>query len=256
MRSERVAVVGTVSFWMNVFTDTPQVSGCCLQSINNVQNSTLNYVIPYGYSTDAESADYSMLWMKAHAVHAIALGGPQTREQYKAFHFPDRFQGRLSLLWQQGDDYIYRVPARASGLARVVRRGDLVVHPPANGIDVQELRRFVEALDNSGLPVVQTMWEGTNQATISGTLEPGHVISVAVNHDSGWQAHVNERVVPVRGDGLGLLVVEPGCSGRCEIVVRWSPGWEPVIAISLALTALVGGLLWIRREKKFGTWSA
>jgi hypothetical protein len=238
MQGERVVVPGTVSYWMNVFTDTPQINGCCDQSIFNFQNRIANYIIYAGHESARQSADYSILWMKAYAVHAIGIGGPRSKEHYKPANFPYRFQNRLPLLWQRDDDYIYAVPERAPGLARVVRSSDLIRHPPENGIDVPELRPFVAALDDPTLPILKTTWMGPNTARMDGVLTPDHVISVAMNFDKGWTATANGREVPVRKDGLGLIAIEPRCAGACNVELHWSAGWEPRIAWMFALTAI------------------
>ncbi len=249
MHGERVLAPGTVQFWMNEFTDTPQMGGCCLQSLVNPENLIADYITAAGYQSDAESADYSTLWMKAYAVHAVAIGGPQSREWYKDFKFPDRFRDRLPLAWSSGDDFIYRVPERVSGLARVVRKSDLVTHPPVNGIDVSEMRPFVAALDDPSLPVASWQWHDTNTASIRATFTPGQVIAVALNYDKGWQASVAGRKVPVRPDGLGFVVIEPGCSGPCEVQMHWSPGIEPWIVVPLALLTFVLSLAWSVRSR-------
>ncbi len=238
MQGERVMAPGTVSYWMNVFTDTPQMMGCCGPSMVNPMSRTASYIIYAGYESDQQSADYSTLWMKAYAVHAIALGGPASKEPYKPAAYPNRFQNRLPLLWQRGDDYIYGVPERTPGLARVVRSSDLVQRPPVNGIDVAELRPFVAALEDSTLPMIKTNWTGPNTARIDGILGPDQLISVAMNFDKGWNATANHREVPVRRDGLGFIVIEPRCAGACEIEMHWSAGWEPRIAWIAALVAL------------------
>jgi hypothetical protein len=244
LHGQRVAAPGTVSFWMNVFTGTPQFAGCCEQSVVNPRNFIGNYIVGAGYRTDAESADYSLLWMKAWAVQAVAIGGPASREAYKAFQFPRRFEGRLPLLWSRGDDFIYRVPARAPGLARVVRAADLVRDAPENGIDARQLRPFVAALEDESLPLASFEWRGANAAHIEGVLQPEQVLSVAVNYHPGWTALVNRRPTPVRPDGLGLIALEPHCAGTCAVELRWSAGPESWLAIPVALLALVGALLW------------
>jgi len=249
MQGERVVAPGTVSYWMNVFTDTPQINGCCDQSIANHQNRIANYIIFAGHESAQQSADYSILWMKAYAVHAIAIGGPRSKEHYKPANFPYRFQNRLLLLWQHDDDYIYAVPERVQGLARVVRSSDLVRHPPENGIDVTELRPFVAALDDSTLPIVRTTWMGPNTARMEGVVGPDHLISVAMNFDKGWSAVANGRDVPVRKDGLGFIAIEPRCTGACEVELRWSAGWEPRIAWLFALTAIGVLIFYCRRER-------
>lgn len=238
----RVLVPGSTSFWMNIFTETPQMTGCCDQSLTNPSNQIAAYISYAGYQSDAESADYSLLWMKAYAVQAVAIGGPNSREYYKDFRFPQRFRERLSLIWSRGDDFIYRVPERAPGLARVVRASDLVKHLPQNGIDADELRHFAGALDNSALPIASFNWESPNDARISGDLQPEHLVELAINYDSGWSASANGRVLTPRADGLGFIVLDPRCSGACEIRLHWSAGWEGRITIAGALAVLIGFL--------------
>jgi hypothetical protein len=248
IHTERVMASGTTSDWMNIFTDTPQLRGCCEQSATNPEDRIADYVIRQGYRSEEQTADYSLLWLKAYAVHAVAIGGPHSREHYKDFEYPYRFEGRLPLDWQEGDDRIYRVPARAPGLARVTRSETVVRHPPQNGIDVAELRKFVADLDNPALPILETSWQGPNRATIRGSLAPDDVISVAVNFDRGWTASANGRPAHVYKDGLGFIVIQPNCSTSCVVELRWTAGWEPQIAEAFALLALAAGIFSWWRE--------
>jgi hypothetical protein len=246
-RGGRVDTPGTVSFWMNAFTDTPQLTGCCEQSSPTREDFIVDYVTAVGYRSDAESADYTLLWMKAFAVEAFAAGGPASREHYHSFHFPYRFRGKLPLFWQNGDDFIYRIPERTPGLVRIVRTRDLVKRPPENGIDVADLRPFVAALDDPALPIASTRWHDVNHARISATMKTDQALSVAINYDPGWKATANGTPVPVREDGLGLLAIDPRCSGDCAIDLHWSPGAEPWICLAISLSALAASLvLWLQ----------
>jgi hypothetical protein len=249
MHGERALTPGTVQFWMNVFTATPQMTGCCEQSVLTHQDIIAGYVTAAGYQTDAESSDFSMLWMKAFAVRAVAIGGPRSREFYKQFSFPDRYKGRLAVAWSSGDDYIYSVPARVTGLARVVHRENLVSHPPANGIDVAEMRRFVADLDDPSLPAASWKWKDTNSASMTAILKPEHVIAVAVTYHPGWTASVGGNQVSIHSDGLGFVVIEPKCSGPCTVEMHWGPGIEPWIVVPAAMLMLAGALLWCRASK-------
>ena len=245
----RVFTAGTQSFWMNLFAERPQFAGCCDQSVTNRGDFVARWVVAKGYQTDEESADYSLLWLKAYAVKAIAMGGPKSRGHYKDFDFPYRFRGRLQAIYEDGDDFIYQVPERAPGLARVVRPGDLVKHPPENGIDVKELRAFVAALDDERLPIANFRWSDTNTAEVSAVMERGQAVEVAVTWDPGWSATVEGRPVAVRQDGLGFLALEPECAGTCNIEMTWSAGWEPRVAIGLAVLALMTGLGLVAQER-------
>lgn len=244
MGGQRIFTRGTFGFWVNAFTSTPQMSGFFDQSISNHEDRIASYIVSAGYNSDRESADYSLLWLKAWAADAIQIGGPKTADSYHDYQFPDRFKGILPLVWSQGDDYVYRVPERTKGLARVVRPRDLMKHPPVNGIDVTELRPFVAALDDPSLPQSKFDWQGVNAAKITGSLTPDEVYSVAVNYDPGWTAMHNGKPVPVHADGMGMIVVEPGCSGDCTVEMQWTQRWEPAFVIGAFLLTLAGCVSW------------
>jgi len=244
MHGQRIFTRGTFGFWLNAFTETPQVSGFFDQSLTNFEDRIASYVIAAGYRSDSESADYALLWLKAWAADAIQVGGPNTADFYKDYQFPNRFRDTLPLAWSRGDDSVYRVPERTPGLARVVPMAMLVRHRPANGIDVTELRPFVKALDDVSLPKAQFQWQGPNAAKISGIFAPGQAIAVAINYDSGWTANSGGHSVPLRADGLGLIAIEPACSGTCEIRMQWSPRWEPAFGIAVFLLALISSAVW------------
>ncbi len=244
MQGQRIFTLGTFGFWLNVFTETPQAAGFFEQSLNNVEDTIETYVVTVGYLSDKESADYSLLWLKAWAADAIQLGGPNSANVYKDYLFPNRFRSVLPVVWSRGDDRVYRVPERTPGLARVVRIRDLVQHPPVNGIDVAELRPFVQALDDSSLPTAQFRWQGVNAAVISGSFAPDQAVAVSMNYDPGWTATSNGRPVALHADGLGLVAIEPKCTGPCEIEMRWSARWEPAFASMMFLLALTSSILW------------
>lgn len=254
MRGERVLAPGTVQLWINVFAGTPQMIGCCDQSVVNRANAIAKYITQTGFENAAESGDYSLLWMKIFAVHAVAIGGPRSREAYRDFAFPDRFAGRLPLLWSSGDDFIYGVPERVAGLARVVRLKDVVRDPPANGIDVAEIRPFVAALDDSTLPAASWRWNDTDSASAYAVTTPDEVFAISLNYDPGWKATAAGKPVTVRPDGLGFIVVEPHCAGPCTVELHWSPGMEPwVVAFASALALIAGtiGILRMRSSRKY-----
>lgn len=115
LHGERVLTIGSVMFWLNTFNDTPQMRGLFEHSLTNFQNMSYGFMVTGGGGSTDQAADGSILWMKAMAVHAVAIGGPKSREAYHDFAYPYRFDGHLQLAWVNGDDYIYRVPARDPG---------------------------------------------------------------------------------------------------------------------------------------------
>ena len=96
MGGRRVFAPGSVSYWMNIFTDTPQLGGCCDQGIPHWQQKVALYVIYSGQNAGARDAEISLLWLQAYGVHAIGVSGPGSGEHYKPFANPHKFDGVLT----------------------------------------------------------------------------------------------------------------------------------------------------------------
>ncbi len=254
MAGSRVMAPGSTSIFLNAFTDTPQLGGGFDQGAVNWYNRVAVYVIYTGQNAGDRDAETSILWLKAFGVRAVAVGGSASGEHYKPFVHPRKFEGLLPEVWRDGDDYIYLVPARSDSLAHVVRSGDLVDRPPMHGLDVDQVRRYVAAIEDPGLPPAEMAWTSRHSARIVAELHKDQLVSVQVTYHPGWRATVNGVRRPVRGDKIGLMVVEPRCEGRCTIDLTYDGGTEMKAAKTASLTGLVICLLWaaVSRQRKRG----
>ena len=231
LRGARVMVPGTISFFLQDFTDTPQLGGGFENGVVNYQGRIAQFEITSGAGTTAlNDVPLSVLWMKAFGIQAVAAGGKQTREFYHHFANGAKFAGILPELFRDGDDAIYRVPLRTPSLAHVMARSQLVVNPPINGIDVGELRRYVEAIDDPALPEAQFVWKTQHSAEILADLTQGQVAQIQITYHKGWRASVNGISAPIIPDGLGFFAVAPDCTGRCRIELVYDGGDEQRIA--------------------------
>src|ERR1017187_2391558 len=109
----------------------------------------------------------------------------------------------MTELWRDSGDVIYEVPRRSRSLAHVMLAGDLVQLPPA-----------------------EFHWRAPSAASVTADLRPGQILSVQMSWDKGWNASVDGRPVPIRGDKLGQVVVEPRCSGPCTVELNYDGGAE------------------------------
>ena len=202
----------------------------------------------YGLNTDlsAENRAFenSLLWFKALGVRAVAVSGPRSTEVYKPFYHPRKFEGRLPVLWRDGDDVIYEAQGSDYSLAHAVAAGALVKQTPEHGVDTAPLIPYVAALDLPGA-ALPLRWLDNETAVISGHLKPGQVVSVQVNAHPGWHATIGDSPRQILRDKLGFMAVVPNCTGDCTIRLHYDGGMEMHLARWINRLAILGSLLWI-----------
>lgn len=233
----RVMVPGSTSFWLTAFTDTPELAGGPEQGVINTMILFAIYGIYYG--TDAigpRNGETSVVWLKALGVHAVGVSGPASGEVYKPFRNPKQFEGLLDPLYRDGDDVMYRVGSADASLARVVPRSSIVSRTPDNGINVDPLRPYVTALEDSRLPHADFRWTSPHSANIAADVQSaGQAISIQETWHSGWHATANGHAIPVKRDAIGFMYFEPERAGPVSIQLFFDGGPEALIAKWLSL---------------------
>jgi hypothetical protein len=245
MHGARVMAPGSTSFFMNIFTDTPQLGGGFDQGVSNWENRVASWVLYTDQNAGDQAGEISILWLKAYGVRAVAVGGPASGEYYRPFQHPRKFEGLLAEVWRRGDDYIYSVPARSDSLAHVVGADSLVSTPPIHGLDVGGIRRYVAAIENPDLPLATMDWTSRHSARIvAAGLHRDQRISVQVTYHPGWRASVGGGRRPVGQDGIGLMAIDPQCEGQCIVDLTYDGGIEMQFARAACLAAFLGCLGW------------
>ena len=240
LQGQRAMVSGDVGTWFNVFTDNPQLSSGHDPFSPNWMIEIAVYTIYSGQNAGERDAWYSTQWLKAYGCQAITVPGPHSREEYHPFRNPLKFEGVLPLLWHEEDDSIYGVPQRSNSLAHVVPAEAVVRRPPVNGLDIDEVARFVQALDDPALPLAGFGWRTQSRAHIAADVHPGQAVAVQVTYDPGWVATANGRPAPITRDGIGLLTLHPECDGKCEIDLTFAGGAERRVCLGLSLLVMFG----------------
>ena len=250
-RGQRAFISGSSSYLYNVFTDNPQFHGAHNPTVANSFIRIPVFTIHTGMNAGIRDAEYSVLWLKAFGARAISVSGPAGLEYYKAIANPRKFEGLLPVIWREGDDTIYEVPSRSSSLAHVIPRAAVVARTPIHGLDIEPVVPFVAALDNPEYPLAAFEWKGMSEAEIRTDLDAGQVIAVQITYDAGWEAYTNGRRQPIRGDAIGLMVIEPDCNGPCEISLRFTGGTETVVTRAMSVSAVLVVLAfgWLGRKR-------
>jgi hypothetical protein len=241
----RVFVPGSIRFFLNAFTDVPQFAGGFDPGVVNPLWAGASYQILSGENAGQREGEIAILWLRTFGIDAVAVSGPKSREAYRDYRNPRKFDGLLPEAWRDGDDVIYRVPRRSEGLAHVVRRGDLAARQPVNGIDVEPVLPYVAALEDASRPLATLTWRSRHEAVIVARLEKSEILSVQISYHPGWKASVDGRPRRVYGDNLGQLVVEPECDGACTVALQYNGGIESAWARLLSIGTLLGFATWI-----------
>jgi hypothetical protein len=250
LNGERILIFGSHMFQFNDFTDTPQMFGGHKPFVTNIFLRTVEYAMQSGENAGEKDGEISVLWLKALGASAVLVPGPESSAHYKLPN-PRKFDGLLPVLWQENGDTIFGVPARSRSLAHVVPEASLVRHEPIHGLDVGEVRKYVEALSDASLPEATWRWLGSSAASIHAALRPGLTIVVQVNDHPGWRATANGKPVSISHDGLGLMVLKPDCTD-CQIDLRFDGGTEASlarVASGLSVLASACALGWSIRRR-------
>lgn len=241
---QRVMAPGSVSYWLNAFGDTPQFAGGFDQGIVNRTYRHAWYQIVSGAGPMESAGSTSVIWLKAYGVAAIEVGGPKSREAFKPIVVPERFQPLLTEIERDGDDVLYLAP-HSSGLAHVIAADAVVKILPVNGIDTDQTRKYVAALEDPAMPPAEFRWTTRHSAVIGAQMVLGTVISVQETYHPGWHASVNGAPRRLRADGLGQIIIETRCQGRCTVELNYDGGVEMRIAKVISWSSLAGCLIWI-----------
>jgi len=250
---KKAFISGSTSFIYNDFTDNPQLVGGHEQHSSNPFLLAVLFSLYTGTNAGDRDADYSIFWMKAFGASAVSMSGEDSTEYYHPFTHPDKFDGVLPLLWRDGDDRIYEVPLRSDSLAHVMPAEAIPSRTPIHALDIEPVEPYVAALDNPEYPPATFEWKSMSEAEIHATLDPGQVVAVQITYHPGWEARVDGATQPVRGDAIGQMVVEPDCTGPCDINLRFTGGGERILTRTLSAFAMLftlGLALFSRRRSR------
>jgi hypothetical protein len=245
MKGRRVLAPGSAGFFLNAFTEIPQFAGGFDQGAVNGLWTHVQHQLLSGDGAGEREGEFAVLWLRAFGVDAVAVSGPKSRESFKPFRNPRKFDGLLAELWRDGDDVIYRVPRRPYSLAHVIRPADLPPRRPEGGLDLDPVRPYVAALEDPGLPVAEMKWINNHQAVIGARMEKDQILSVQISYHPGWHASVGGEPRRVYPDNLGQLVIEPGCQGTCTVEINWDGGLEMLLARIASWGCLLAGIAWV-----------
>jgi hypothetical protein len=232
---ESVYLSGSHAFWLDVFSNVPQLRGGDDQASTNPWWRQVNYQILNG-----KLGQTSVLLAKAVGIKYIVVSYPGSTEFYPDFVFPRKFEGLLQKVYDQQKMAIFQVPLKNAGLIQRINLKDYTNLPSIkDAADEQGLIQYVGLLEsspdisaykfiNSGRLEFQTELDNTDEA-----------ILLRMTYHSGWQAFCNGHPVPIRQGQLGFMIIEPALMGHCSIILQHRLVLDQWIGIGLTGSTIV-----------------
>ena len=240
MHGGRVYATGSTSFFLNAFSGTPQLIGCCEQGLSMPVLSEVPYKVN---SLDGgNTTESAITWLRALGVQAIVVNGIGSTDEYKDIRVPQRFDGVLPLMHRQNGDSIYSVLPLGTSLARVVHRDQLVPIRAPGRFEYADILKYAQATGDPARPPAAFEWRSGSRGQIHARLQPDDLVSVQVAWFPGWKASAAGQSIPVSADGLGFIVLQPRCQGDCEINLAWTGRgdfWWTALVSAASLVMLV-----------------
>jgi hypothetical protein len=232
----RVFASGGLRFRLNSWFEIPQVGGGFESGLTTRMPLNLSYQIRTGVNSAPEhEGEDAIRELKTLGAEYVVVHGPQSREHYRDFKNPHKFDGLLEVVWREEDDTIYRVPF--SSLAYAVSPNELSIWHPMVLLPVTD--PYSRAIGDAGRPKLAASWRGSSSLDVQGPVAEGQLVSVQVNYDPDWRAEQDGRPIAVERDKLGFMVLHANASPAARIRLRYRGSLEQ------RLMAAVSALFWI-----------
>ena len=235
-REERVYVTGNATFWLNLFSDVAQIRGGLDQSATNPWWEHAAYQINTG-----EDGSLAVLWAKAFNVRYILVNYPESSDPFHDYAHPEKFEGLLPPVYDQGGNKVFQVPILSSDLVVAIDLREMRSLPPLqSAADKESLQRYIDLIERGRR--ISYSWKRIDELTIETDLGEGEAILVKMTYDGGWRVHSEGKRVLMKPDNLGFMLLEPE-PGEQVIKLRHDRVWDEWVgygATGATLLALVG----------------
>lgn len=241
---ERVLVPGNYGFYLNYFTDVPQLRGALYQSAVNPWPEHIYYQV-----TNGADGDISLDWLKIANIGWLLYSGP--REIYHDYRVPaQKFDQSLEFIEEKSGDRYYKVPLVDASLAKVVPSGLARLQAPKNAVDTPAITDYVRLLESQ--PQQLELKETNNGVyAISGTVNEKNLILVQMAYAPGWQAKdARRKSLEVRRDPLGFILIRPQEMGRQEIVLAYRRPWQIYFGWLVFIATLLAGIFILVKQNQ------
>jgi len=242
VKDERVYATGTVAFWLNVFSDVPQLRGGSDAAGINPWWAHVTYQINTG-----SNGSLAVLWCKALNIRFIVVNYPNASTPYPDYVFPQKFEGILPLrLFYKGFG-IFEVPLARPELVQAVRQDDFEsLHPISSVLDYRSLTAYVDLVEGSkgGAECKYEILRANEIRIEVSNSKEDTALLVKMTYDEGWKAVVNNNEISITAVGPHFMLLHPNLSGSYLVRLTYMRSAYELIGLTITVcTLLVIGIV-------------
>jgi len=233
---QRVYATGTVSFWLNVFTEIPQLRGGSDQGATN----------PWGIDAATEintgkDEELGVLWCKALNIRYVIVIYPNADTPYHDYIFPNRFEKTLHLRHTYMGFSIFEVPLINSDLVQPVDVANLQDLETIKRInDVKALQRYVNLVEAMSTATVHFRYDEVDRLEIRVTnaTEKAHIL-VKMTYDERWKASIDGRSVTITAVGPDLMLINPNKKGNYILELVCGKSASEILGTAITISTIL-----------------
>jgi hypothetical protein len=253
IKDERVYATGTIAFWLNVFSNIPQLRGGSDQAATNPWWDHVTYQINTG-----PNGTLAVLWAKALNIKYIVVNYPNASTTYIDYIYPQKFEKLLPLRHFYNGFAIFEVPIRNPALVQPVDASKFMqLEPISNVLDAENLRNYVELIEAPAIPVkCDYQIENADKIIVrlqNSTQKTG--VLVKMTFDERWKAYVDGRTVPVTPVGPYFMLVNADKQGAYEIDLICERTLSEIFGLTITVATIISLMVYstrrILRGRKF-----
>ncbi len=242
----RVLVPGNYSFWLNYFTNVPQLRGALYQSSTNFWLDHIYYQIANG-----NSSQIALAWLKIANISKLVFTGPESLETYKDYKTGQgKFDAVLEKISEENGDVFYNVPLKNSTPVKVIdTQSYSKLQKPYNAIDEQKIFSYVSWLEMKSDKKLDVKRLSNSKWQVNGSLDAGEGILLQETYDSGWQIKDKTAGWKKLRDPMDFMVFVPNKSGDVNLEIVYRKPLTVYLGYLISGLTLIGMAIFFFRSK-------
>lgn len=235
----RVLTEGNSALWLNVFSNSPQVSGFSeLGNHHHLEEIGAKEVLK-GEDQETVSA-----WLAAFNANYLVVAKDRSQK------FAEFLEKDVEI-----DDWIvFKVPLKNNSIVKIVDTTKMDQFSYDENNREESIKNYQTIIEEN--PTYFTSdWPKENKLKIEATLEENQGIIVQTTYDKGFGAKVDGKFLKVQKDPLDFIYLKPGKTGSITINLSHKLPTSVYLGYVLTLLTILSlGLLQIKSIRKLLMW--